>query len=247
MRSLLLAVVVSLTILPGPVLAQKQKAKGAAKGAPEGATEGAAKVVGKVATEEEVDEKIKVADSSAGPPKIRAVEWFSSVRPPNEQVKAKVSRKLGEWLDDKESSVRGRAADALANWATEELIPRMMTEMVGNQPALRKGSIVALGRLQHEKAIPAMIRDLESGKDRPQVTEALVAMGPKAEPAVIKVLDHKNQGVVRQACLILTQMGTSKSLPALGRIAGSKNKGSAVAAANAIDAIKDREAGGGNK
>ena len=91
MRTLLMAAVVSLTVLPGPVLGS-QKAKGAAK-VP-------AKAVGKIATEEEVDAKIKVADSSVGPTKIYAVEWFSSVRPPNKRVKANVSQRLGEWLDD---------------------------------------------------------------------------------------------------------------------------------------------------
>lgn len=230
MRTLLMAAVVSLTVLPGPVLGS-QKAKAA----------------GKVATEEEVDAKIKLADSSAGPTKIYAVAWFSSVRPPNEEVKAKVSQKLGEWLDDRESSVRGRAADALPNWATEELAPRMMVEMVGNRPALRKGSIVALGRLQYEKAIPTLIRYVDLGRDREQVTLALVAMGPRAEAAVIKALDSKDQGAVRQACLILTQMGTSKSLAALGRVTRGKNKQTAAAAESAIEAIKDRAASRGRK
>src|SRR5262245_55272658 len=236
MRSLVMAAVVSLAVLAGPVLGL-QRARGPAKGP----TDGPARTAGKVATEEEVDAKIRVADGSAGPTKIYAVEWFSSVQPPNEEVKAKVSQKLGEWLDDRESSVRGRAADALANWATEELIPRMMTELVGESPALRKGSIVALGRLQHEKAIPTLVRYIESGRDRQQVTLALVAMGPRAEAAVIKALDSKKQEAVRQACTILMQIGTGRSVSALGKIARGKNKNTATIAESAIEAIRDRK------
>jgi hypothetical protein len=238
MRTLLMAVTIMLTVPPSPVLGF-QRAKAPVKVPP--------KTARKVVTEEEVHAKINVADSAVGPAKIYAVEWFSSVLPPNAQVKSKVSQKLGEWLDDQESSVRGRAADALANWATEELAPRMMIEMVGNRPALKKGSIVALGRLQYEKAIPCLIRYLESNIERPKVTEALVAMGPKAEAAVLKVLDNKDQGAVRQACFILMQIGTSKSLPALERITRSKKKDTAATAASAIEAIQDRQAGGGRR
>jgi HEAT repeat protein len=195
----------------------------------------------------EVEEKIKVADSSVGPIKIYAVEWISNVLPPNDQVKAKVAKKLLEYLDDKESSVRGRAADALANWATEELAPRMMIEMAGNKPALKKGSIVGLGKIQYEKAIPTMVRYLESNIERAKVTEALVLMGPKAESALLKVLDNKDQGTVRQACFVLLQIGTSKSLPALQKATASKNRETAATAASAIEAIKDREASVGQK
>jgi HEAT repeat protein len=235
MRTFLIAAVVSLTALHGPVQGyQKPKAT--------------TKADAKVATEAEVDAKIQVADSSKGPAKIYAVEWFTSVHPPNDQVKAKVAKKLLEWLDDRESSVRGRAADALANWATQELAPRMMIEMVGNKPALRKGSIIGLGRIQYEKAIPTLVRYLESNIERPKVTEALVLMGPKAETAVLKVLDNKDQAAVRQACFILMQIGTSKSLPALERVStASPNRETAATAASAIDAIKDRQAGGGQR
>src|ERR1700679_3879149 len=139
MRAVLIAAVL-LTTAAGSVLAQEKD-----KDAPRPA--------GKIATEEEVAAHLKVADTKVGPARINAVRWFSTVHPPNEKVKGEVARKLVEYIEDPKTDgiTIGRCGEALPNWATEEIAPKLITYMLRGE---RKGAMIALGRLKYDKAIP---------------------------------------------------------------------------------------------
>jgi HEAT repeat protein len=194
---------------------------------------------GKVVTEAEVREKLKVLDAP-GNGKFGALGWFETALPPNDEIKAIVARKLIVLLTDNDNAVvNGGAARAMLNWATEEIAPKLMVVAVSENNS--GYTVMALGMLKYEKAIPLIIRRLEAVKDRINCGKALVKMGPVAEPAVIKLLTAKRGEVVTEACRVLGQIGTKASLPALEKLSQGANKSHALAADNAIAAIKDRE------
>jgi HEAT repeat protein len=75
-----------------------------------------------------------------------------------------------------------------------------------------------------------------------QANKALMAMGPAAEPAVATLLDHAEWPIRTDACKILGEIGTAKSLPILDRLA-DEDENSMVrhVAGRAAEAIRERE------
>lgn len=65
-------------------------------------------------------------------------------------------------------------------------------------------------------------------------------MGPVAEKAVIKQLDHKDKGVKVEACRILKEIGTKESTEALQKLAQDRDKGLKKEAEDALKAISQR-------
>ena len=195
----------------------------------------------KIATPEEVAAKMELATVwHPAATRVSALQWLAKVFPPNDEIRTLVARKLIEYSDDTNAIVRGRAGDALPNWATAEIGWPMIILMEGNGPSERKGAITALGRVGFAKAIPHLIRSVQSGRDRELAGQALVDMGPSAEAAVLKVLEDKDTGAVRKACWVLMQIGGKESLPALEKVAQNRDRSVAASAASALRAIKDR-------
>jgi hypothetical protein len=103
-----------------------------------------------------------------------------------------------------------------------------------------KAAVKADGKVATAEEVDAKTRWPIARKDRRR-SMPLSGSAPSCLP--MTVLDHKDQGALKQACFILGQIGSSKSVPALERTAGNKNKEVAAAATSAIAAIKDREIG----
>jgi hypothetical protein len=66
-------------------------------------------------------------------------------------------------------------------------------------------------------------------------------MGPVAEVGVTRCLAHKDVGIRIEGCRILHEIGTAKVLPALQIVTRDQNRAVALAAAQAIEAIKKRQ------
>jgi hypothetical protein len=75
---------------------------------------------------------------------------------------------------------------------------------------------------------------------RNQATEALIAFGPTAEDAVIKLLAHSDNNVRTATCDLLIKIGTQKCLPALERVAQDPSPFVNSYATNAITQITQR-------
>jgi HEAT repeat protein len=72
--------------------------------------------------------------------------------------------------------------------------------------------------------------------------EALAHIGPSAEPAVLALLKEKNIETRCQACNVLKQIGTKKSLGPLEGLTANPSKELSEAAAEACRSIQSREA-----
>jgi len=104
-----------------------------------------------------------------------------------------VSKALNAPLLDKDVGIRDDALDALRVWATPE-----------NTAALLK----LFGSLHGDRA-----KDDKLTGDK--VARILISIGPSVEDSVIPLLKSSDALVRRQACWILTEIGTAKSVPPL--------------------------------
>jgi hypothetical protein len=225
MRGLLTVTVVILITMAGPIQALQKS-----------------KPVTKVATEAQVDAKLKIAEKSRDwGAKVKAIGWFSTVLPPNDKVKAKVARKLIVYFaDDKDAVMQEQARKAILHWASEEIAPKLMNLAEKDNLQTSGYAIIALGNIKYQKAIPLLVRTVEfDSRNRGLAGIGLANMGPVAEPAVLKLLDTKDPSAIHQACIILGQIGTKESLPALEKMSKKENPAIASAARNAIASIQD--------
>ena len=111
-----------------------------------------------------------------------------------------------------DARTRQRAADALQYWGTKESIPVLLKLLDDDDRSVRWNAIRALGHLKATQAIDRLVR---LWPEEPAVTEALRAMGPAAEPAVVQQLTRGNDHMRMQACHVLQEIGTENSIPAL--------------------------------
>jgi hypothetical protein len=121
-----------------------------------------------------------------------ALEHLARLRP-DTAYRAMVSKALNASLLDPDAGIRDSALDAVAVWATQE-----------NTATLLK----VLGNLHGE-------RNEGDARAGDRVAKALIAIGSGAEEAVVPLLKAPDAVVRRQACWILAEIGTDKSVQPL--------------------------------
>ncbi|MCY2990948.1 MAG: HEAT repeat domain-containing protein [Planctomycetota bacterium] len=127
---------------------------------------------------------------------------------------------LEKYVQHENEKVREAVGDALAHHATKENVPALLKLLDSDSVLVRQHAVSALGRLQATAAIDRLVQLLLKGD--PTVVSALGQMGSAAEPAMLKVLAQGDRAARDRALLVLTQIGTKKSLPALEKL---KNDG----------------------
>ena len=205
---------------------------------------------GKQPTAADVLAKLKQVSLSNTATALNACSWLKARTTSDMELKAKVALRLMDVAENGDALMSGAAAQALPNWPTEEIAPRLLTMVRGNTN--RQGPMLALGKLKYEKAIPTLVRYIDSGEDRDTARKALILMGPAAEPALLKYINDnidlkkeirfgKATGGVREAMQILIHVGTKESLKTLELIkTRAADRAYSTLAANAIDAIIER-------
>ena len=118
-----------------------------------------------------------------------ALQHLAQLRP-DEASRVKVSQALNAPLLDPDATIRDGALDAVRVWATQENAATLL-KLLGDLPA---------------GATPADARTSD------RVVQAIGAIGPGVEDAVIPLLKSPNGLVRREACGILGEIGTNKSV-----------------------------------
>jgi hypothetical protein len=128
--------------------------------------------------------------------------------------------------------------DAVAVWWNDETV-RVIADKLNSRPFVSNGAIKAAGKMKNPKlALPLCVL-LENFFSWEEATRALQQMGPACESNVLLLLNkHRDPKMKIQACKILADAGTEKSLPSLRRAAGEKN--TSLAARAAIQQITER-------
>jgi hypothetical protein len=157
---------------------------------------------------------------------------------------------MSKLATDRDDVVRHAALTILAAQGTKEDVPLLLKALKEPiEPDLRITIAKGLGRLQDPRAAEPLADLLATGQTEPffssgvrenQVTDALIQLGPAAEPAVLALLKEKNIETRCQACAALKRIGTRKSLAPLKELTTYPSKNLSEAAADACRSIQAR-------
>ncbi len=152
--------------------------------------------------------------------------------------------------NDPDDSIRRVALSVLANHGAREQVPLLIKGLKEADAGTRTTVAKGLGRLKDPRAVEPLVNLVATGQGDQSyyqplrenaAAEALVRIGSAAEPAVLTLLKEKNIETRRQACAILKQIGTKKSLQPLKDLTVGPSKELSEAAAEAYRAIEARE------
>lgn len=152
--------------------------------------------------------------------------------------------------NDPDDTMRRAALTMLANHGGKDQVPLLLKGLNDSDAGTRTAIAKGLGRLKDPRAVEPLVNLLATGQGdqsfyrsnrESAAAEALVRIGPVAEPAVQALLKEKNLDTRMQACNVLKQIGTKKSLGPLKDLTLNPSKELSEAAAEACRSIQSRE------
>ncbi len=176
---------------------------------------------------------LKVPDNGKRREALRAL--FDAA--PLENRRGEVSRALDRSASDKDQGVRSDAIKALGVWGDGRSIDNLLATLRDPSFGFRDELFEAIGRISPtEEAAGAIIPWLATEQGR--AAKALRAIGAPAEAPLLRAVEGTADLKVRQeACRLLKEIGTARSVPVLEKLAGMKQDGEF--GRNAADAIKN--------
>jgi hypothetical protein len=111
--------------------------------------------------------------------------------------------------------IRCEAARALGRWNTADSLITLHDLLNDPSVQIRHAAIDGLAALRLEQVCAGIAGRLAHDQDRGYASSALQALGPVAERAVVLELNNQAWEVRHEACKILAEIGTIKSLPRL--------------------------------
>lgn len=159
--------------------------------------------------------------SSQLPKRQEAARTLKAMRP-DDKRRPEVVKALEPLINANDPFTRHEAIEVLCVWANKDSVPLLLKALAAGDNFVIRGEVIkALGRLKDERAIEPIAQRLEEFAERDAAIEALKAMGPAAEKAVLARLDHDDWQVRQAACEILIKIGTRQSIPALEKVAAA--------------------------
>ena len=202
----------------------------------------AADILTKIGTKPETLITQSVADlkNSDVVQRAQAALWLSQTAVIEKQ-RDTVSAALNPVLRDTNDAVRNNAIKALKVWATKANVPtlvEMLNDPAWHHPFLRelRGTLLTtLADLKDERATGVFCKELNTDQATKAVA-ALEALGPAAEPEVLKYLHHTDANTRKRAADLLKKYGTKDEAIFTQTVADLKNKEvlSRVAAAQTL-------------
>jgi hypothetical protein len=171
---------------------------------------------------------------------IRSLTTFQNKKPA--EPNAAVAKALESLLTSDNLNTRNQAAMALENWATTDSAGTLATAIESKDLFVRHSVMKALARIIPADSAELIAERLTENSDRGHAAKILQEIGPAAEPAVLKMLSHKEWQVRWEAVKVLKEIGTKKSLEPLKPLQ-SKDDNIFVrqTSGQAIEAIQKRD------
>jgi hypothetical protein len=171
----------------------------------------------KISDDRQLDQTLKdVADSRIARSRA-ALHHLAQIRP-DDASRAKVSKALNATLLEPTRGLSDESLNALIVWSSPENVDTLL-KMLGPYDKSGMGRnarvIEFLGALKDPRAAAALAPGLEHGRERSAVSKALKVIGAAAQNAVFPYLDSLNEATCIEACRILGEIGTDKSLDPL--------------------------------
>lgn len=135
---------------------------------------------------------------------------------------------------------KNNAAKALEKWSTAADVPKLLSALEDKSPAVRVSAIKALTKLKTQEAIVPVSKKLGDLFTRRPAVDFLKAMGPAAEPVVVKLLENLDPAVRREAAAVLKVIGTKESIPALEKATEDPDVFAKNNAKDALAAVRSR-------
>jgi hypothetical protein len=166
-----------------------------------------------------------------------------------DKVPDEVLNVMGEVAAQGEASARRQAMRFLASHATDKHAELLIAALRDPDSFVRHSAAQGVGRIRNPKAIPGLVDWIAAGdaessyRPTPSLTgagHALVGIGAQAEDAVLGLFRERNIKTRVQACLILQQIGTRKSMETLQEMVLHPDKELGSAAGDALRAIQAR-------
>jgi HEAT repeat protein len=165
-----------------------------------------------------------------------ALERLGKAEP--KELKAEIAAAMTTLAADREAGARKAAVGALARWSGVEAVPTLSAALRDDDVWVRKAAMEGLGEIKHARAAEAVAGVIAA--QRHEGAAALRRIGPVAEDVVIGLLKHEDGWVRMDAAKVLEEIGSAKSLPALGVAAKERDGLVQMAAERAVKAIEER-------
>jgi predicted Zn finger-like uncharacterized protein len=153
-------------------------------------------------------------DNDAGR-RQQAADALAKMPAVDKDKQADVAAVLVAALNDPDQGVRERAARALVLWAIPDSVDGLVKVVTDDNRWVRVSAMAALGKLQDERGILPIAARLLVPEDRKEASAALQALGPKAEPEVLKGLQTPDKDLLLELLRILKAIGTKASVKPL--------------------------------
>lgn len=168
-----------------------------------------------------------------------ALSRLATAKP--DEAKAEVAAALVGFVKDADQFARQSAARALGAWGGADHVESLLALLEDGQFAVRWAAIESLGTLKDKRAAEPLAKLVVTGKDNIQASQALKVLGEVAEDAVLKLLTEAKPEPRREACQILTVIGTQKCIAALEKAASDGDGIVALHAKNALKEVTSRK------
>lgn len=136
---------------------------------------------------------------------------------------------------------------ALKNWSRPESVPVVLKALNNRWPPARSAALEILIQYQPEKYTSAIVMLLSDMQTRGAAVKALKAIGPAAEEAVWPYAeksddaDRSDDHLRAEACKLLGDIGTEKSIPLLEKLSHDSNGMLKRDATKALESIRLRQ------
>ena len=149
-------------------------------------------------------------------------------------------------LKDPYSEARKKSAETLGKMGqvAKDSVPSLIEALWDKDVGVRRTAIIALGEIGDPRAIPELVRELDSYALPYVAEEALAKFGPDSIPAIIQLLNQKAElDGHAHAISVLGMVGDAQIVPTLiTYLLQHPRRDARSAAAGALAAIRDPEA-----
>ncbi|HEV3383352.1 MAG TPA: trypsin-like peptidase domain-containing protein [Gemmata sp.] len=161
----------------------------------------------------EIDRALDDLKSTDNRVRKDAAERLAKVYAVLPDLHVEVAKALEPLVLDKDFWLSQSALNAMKLWTSKENVPGLAGYLELDNADQRRGAVLAIvAKFKDPAAAKGLANCLSSGFDRGNAAAALKAIGPAAEKAVFPFLSHKDSWTVREACLVLKEIGTAESI-----------------------------------
>jgi Protein kinase domain/HEAT repeats len=154
-----------------------------------------------------------------------AVERLANMKP-NDQ-RAEVVRKLVVLAEEREPFIRWPAIKALGAWGSVNEVPALIRATLHDDLSTRREALKVIGRFRDARTLPPVMQCFRDTATRKDAADALRELGSMAEPDVLAILNERDDislvFLKLEAIVLLTDIGTEKSEPALRKATVAPN------------------------